>query len=77
MVEGQMKSSWFALFVRPNHEKNVSYVLEQKGIENLLPLYRVRKKWSDRYKEVDLPLFPGVCSRVLIGTPGPGIILLE
>lgn len=59
MLEVQPKSSWFALFVRPNHEKNVSYVLEQKGIENLLPLYRVRKKWSDRYKEVELPLFPG------------------
>src|ERR1700733_169199 len=55
----QPRSSWFALFVRPNHEKNVSYVLEQKGIQNLLPLYRVRKKWSDRYKEVELPLFPG------------------
>ncbi len=59
MLEMQPRSSWFALFVRPNHEKNVSYVLEQKGIENLLPLYRVRKKWSDRYKEVELPLFPG------------------
>ena len=59
MLEMQPRSSWFALFVRPNHEKNVSYVLEQKGIQNLLPLYRVRKKWSDRYKEVELPLFPG------------------
>lgn len=59
MLEMKPKSSWFALFVRPNHEKNVSHVLEQKGIENLLPLYRVRKKWSDRYKEVEVPLFPG------------------
>lgn len=59
MLELQPRSSWFALFVRPNHEKNVSYVLEQKGIAHLLPLYRVRKKWSDRYKEVELPLFPG------------------
>jgi transcription antitermination factor NusG len=59
VLELQPRSSWFALFVRPNHEKNVSYVLEQKGIAHLLPLYRVRKKWSDRYKEVELPLFPG------------------
>ena len=59
MLEIQPRSSWYALFVRPNHEKNVSYVLEQKGIEQLLPLYKVKKKWSDRYKEVELPLFPG------------------
>jgi len=59
VLEMQPEASWFALFVRPNHEKHVSYVLEQKGIESLLPLYRVRKKWSDRYKEIELPLFPG------------------
>lgn len=59
MEEGTLKTSWFALWVRPKHEKKVSYILAQKGIEQLLPLYRARRQWSDRNKEVDLPLFPG------------------
>ena len=78
MIEGQSRSSWFALFVRPNHEKSVSCFLAQKGIDQLLPLHRVRKRWSDRYKEVELPLFPGYVfgcfdpdSRVpVLNTPG-------
>jgi transcription termination/antitermination protein NusG len=34
-------------------------MLEEKGVENFLPLYRTRKKWADRMKTLDLPLFPG------------------
>lgn len=30
-----------------------------KGYEALLPLYRSRRRWSDRIKELDLPLFDG------------------
>lgn len=59
MADGTLKKSWFALWVRPKHEKKVSQILSQKGIEQLLPLYRARRQWSDRNKEVDLPLFPG------------------
>jgi len=28
-------------------------------MEAFLPLYRQRHRWSDRFEEVDLPLFPG------------------
>jgi transcription antitermination factor NusG len=30
-----------------------------KGFEAYLPMYRSRRRWSDRVKQVDLPLFPG------------------
>src|SRR6185436_19047058 len=30
-----------------------------KGYEVFLPLYRDRRRWSDRVKELELPLFPG------------------
>ncbi len=33
--------------------------LLSKGYEGFLPLYRQRNRWSDRVKEVQLPLFPG------------------
>ena len=52
-------TSWFAATVKPQHEKTVAEALRAKGLENFLPLYRDRRRWSDRLKEVELPLFPG------------------
>ena len=53
------EKKWYALQVRPRFEKIVAVHLEHKGFEDYLPLYRSRRKWSDRVKEIDLPLFPG------------------
>lgn len=52
-------SAWYALQVRTTHEKRVALLLAQKGYDYFLPAYRVRRRWSDRIKEVDQPLFPG------------------
>lgn len=30
-----------------------------KGYESFLPLYKCRRQWSDRIKDLELPLFPG------------------
>jgi transcription antitermination factor NusG len=50
---------WFALQVRMRHEAGVADHLQGKGYEWFLPLYKSRRRWSDRVKEVDSPLFPG------------------
>jgi len=50
---------WFALTVRPRHEKAATTYLSRKGLEAYLPLYRARRRWSDRFREVELCLFPG------------------
>jgi len=50
---------WFALQVRARHEMGVADHLRGKGYEWFLPLYKCRKRWSDRVKIVDAPLFPG------------------
>jgi len=50
---------WFALRVRSSYEKTVAALLNGKGYQWLLPLYKCRRRWSDRIKEVELPLFPG------------------
>jgi transcription antitermination factor NusG len=50
---------WYAVRVRSKFESNVSTVLEHKGVEKFLPTYRSRRKWADRVKTLDLPLFPG------------------
>src|ERR1700734_3286808 len=50
---------WFALQVRTRNEAGVAEQLSGRGYERFLPHYKVRKRWSDRIKEVDSPLFPG------------------
>jgi transcription antitermination factor NusG len=54
-----MPIAWYALVVKPNHEKAVFEHLSVSLYETVLPLYRSRRRWSDRVKEVTLPLFPG------------------
>jgi transcription antitermination factor NusG len=49
---------WFALATKPNLEKVSVAALNSKGLEAYVPLCRVRRRWSDRVKEVDVPLFP-------------------
>jgi transcription antitermination factor NusG len=50
---------WFAVRVRPRYEKQVAQSIESKGIKAFLPLYAARRRWSDRTKEVQTPLFDG------------------
>jgi transcription antitermination factor NusG len=50
---------WYAVSVRPRHEKVVSQYLEHQGVNCFLPLYRSVRRWKDRRKELDMALFPG------------------
>jgi len=59
LVVGSASHSWFALQVRTRHEQGVAAHLEGVGYELFLPKYKCRKKWSDRIKEAEIPLFPG------------------
>ena len=59
MNELSIEQRWYALQVRPRFEKIVSMHLQHKGYEEYLPVYRSRRRWSDRNKEVDFHLFPG------------------
>lgn len=59
MEEASVKLPWFALQVRARYEHGVADHLDGKGYELFLPLYKCRKRWSDRIKEVEAPLFPG------------------
>ena len=51
--------NWFALHVRPRREKSVARSLSDKGYDTLLPLFRARRTWSGKNRDVELPLFPG------------------
>jgi len=49
--------SWYAVYTKPRWEKKVYSLLSERGFEVYCPLNKVRKKWSDRVKWVDEPLF--------------------
>jgi transcription antitermination factor NusG len=51
--------NWYALQVRTNFEKVVATLLRAKECEAFAPTYCVRRRWSDRIQEMDVPLFPG------------------
>lgn len=51
--------AWYALQVRAGLERIASAGLRGKGYEEFLPLYLVRRQWSDRIRNVEVPLFPG------------------
>jgi transcription antitermination factor NusG len=57
-IEG-VNAAWFALAVIPRKEKVTAQTARAKGYEDFLPLYSVKRKWSDRIQQVELPLFPG------------------
>jgi len=50
---------WFAILVRASREKSASLLLENAGFECYLPAIKFTRQWSDRLKEIELPMFPG------------------
>jgi len=78
----QLTNSWYAVHVRPRSEFSVARHLQAKGYERFIPLYRERRRWSDRVVDFELPLFPQyVFCHVAQATAGaivttPGVIRL-
>jgi transcription antitermination factor NusG len=50
---------WYAVMVKGQQERFIHEAFQQKAIESFLPLYWAARRWSDRVKRVQLPLFPG------------------
>jgi transcription antitermination factor NusG len=51
------RKNWYVVYTRPRWEKKVYTLLTDKNIEAYCPLNKVRRKWSDRIKWVEEPLF--------------------
>ncbi|MBN9379418.1 MAG: UpxY family transcription antiterminator [Chitinophagaceae bacterium] len=51
------EKKWYVVYTKPRWEKKVYNLLVEKGIEGYCPLNRTRKKWSDRVKWIEEPLF--------------------
>ena len=57
MVRKNNSVKWIAVYTKPRHEKTVRNELCKKGYEVFLPLLKERRKWSDRKKWIEFPLF--------------------
>ena len=52
---------WLVVWTEARAEKKVAERFGAAGYDVWLPTYTTRRKWSDRWKEVVLPLFSGYC----------------
>ena len=48
---------WYAVQTRARHERVVVQRFQEKGLTTFLPVYTEVRRWSDRWKSVELPLF--------------------
>ena len=51
---------WFVLRVKPKHEKKVTKLLLELNFQAYNPIVKVKRKWSDRIKTIELPAIPGI-----------------
>jgi transcription antitermination factor NusG len=59
---------WYAVRVRNQQESMASQSLKSRGLEEFHPVYTVRRRWADRIKVIELPLFAGyVFCRFIVG----------
>jgi transcription antitermination factor NusG len=53
----QEAANWYAVQTRARNEKVISERLQEQGLTTFLPLVTEIRRWSDRKKKVELPLF--------------------
>jgi transcription antitermination factor NusG len=70
-------AQWFAIHTRSRHEKKVAEELTQRGIANFLPVARQVRRWSDRKKIVDFPLFSCYVFVQIVPTPAARVSVLS
>jgi transcription antitermination factor NusG len=54
-------NNWYALYTKSRHEKFVESQLLERGIPAFTPKVILRRKWSDRVKSIEEPLFKSYC----------------
>ena len=48
---------WLVIYTKPRQEKKLAERLQQAGYTVYCPTQRVKKRWSDRWKWIEQPLF--------------------
>jgi transcription antitermination factor NusG len=60
LLNQQLSQCWYAVYVRPRHEKCVAAHFGVNSVEYFLPTYKTVHKWKNGCRmQLELPLFPG------------------
>jgi len=54
-----LADSWFVIWAESRAEKKVEQRMAAMALSPWLPIVRERHRWSDRWREIERPLFPG------------------
>lgn len=73
-----LKNRWICAQVRSGSEIRSALSLKERGYESFVPVFKQKRRWSDRFKIVQAPLFTGyvflrfthASSHPVITTPG-------
>jgi transcription termination/antitermination protein NusG len=68
---------WFALQTRSRHEKIVRNQLDMRNIEHFLPTMKRVSQWTDRKKQIEMPLFAGYCFAKFSSSDRLSVLQLE
>lgn len=60
--------NWYAVRTRARHERVIVQRFRDKGLTTFLPLVTAVRRWSDRWKSVEMPLFSCYVFVKIIGT---------
>ena len=52
------RKGWYVLYTKPNHERKAALDLSKSNIDHYFPTAQRLRKWHDRNKYVETPLFP-------------------
>jgi len=80
-----MDAPWFVIWAESRAEKKVEQRLAALGLTPWLPKVTERHRWSDRWRDVECPLFPGYLFargasadwRQILTTPGVLTVVKE
>lgn len=57
MVRSATKRNWYVAYTRSRWEKKADQLLRQQDIHSFCPIVKTQRKWADRNKVVEFPLF--------------------
>jgi transcription antitermination factor NusG len=52
-------SDWYAVYTRSQCEQKVAAELTRREVENFLPCFKRTRRWADRTKVIEVPVFRG------------------
>jgi len=68
---------WYALQTRARFERRFNNPLLISNPERLVPVARERRRWTDRYETVELPMFPGYVFVRAVLKPADRLAILQ